>query len=66
MSVEDKEFMDLRTKAVTVKQGHYYLPLPFRVKDVVLPNNHDVAAQRTLSLQEIQEGFCLCNRVHIS
>ncbi|KAK0151923.1 hypothetical protein N1851_006693 [Merluccius polli] len=50
MSVEDKEFMDLTTKAVTVKHGHYYLPLPFRDKDVVLPNNHDVAAKRTLSL----------------
>ena len=50
MSVEDKEFMDLTTKSVTVKNGHYYLPLPFRDKDVRLPNNHDVAAQRTLSL----------------
>ena len=49
MYVEDKEFMNLTTKAIAVKERYYYLPPPFRDKDVLLPNNHDVAAQRTVS-----------------
>ena len=38
--------------------------LPFRDKDVVLPNNYEVVAQCAVECyKEIQEGFCLCGRV---
>ncbi|KAL0176346.1 hypothetical protein M9458_028676, partial [Cirrhinus mrigala] len=50
MSVEDKRFMDLISRSVMFKNGHYHIPLPFRDKDVTLPNNLEVAAQRTVGL----------------
>lgn len=50
MSVEDKMFMKIVTNSLFMKDGHYYLPLPFRDHDLILPNNHEMAAQRALSL----------------
>lgn len=47
MSCEDRRFMDQATSSIILKNGHY--DLPFRDKDVVLPN-YEVAAQRTLNL----------------
>ncbi len=50
MSVEDKTFMSIVTSSVELKNGHYHLPLPFRDKEAILPNNYEMAAQRTLNL----------------
>jgi len=50
MSAEDKKFMNIVTTSVELKNGHYHLPLPFHDKDVTLPNNYDLTAQRTLNL----------------
>ncbi|KAK0154050.1 hypothetical protein N1851_003872 [Merluccius polli] len=50
MSCEDRKFMETATSSIIFKNGHYHLPLPFRDKNVVLPNNYEVAAQRILNL----------------
>ncbi|KAJ8385750.1 hypothetical protein AAFF_G00182680 [Aldrovandia affinis] len=50
MSCEDRRFMDLATSSAVLKNRHYHLPLPFRDKDVVMPNNHEMAVQRTVNL----------------
>lgn len=50
MSVEDGRFVDLISRSVMFKNGHYYLPLPFRDEDVTLPDNQAVAAQRAVGL----------------
>lgn len=50
MSREDGRFMDLATSSIVFKYGHYHLPLPFRDKHLVLPNNYEVAAQCILNL----------------
>ena len=49
MSVEDKKFMDVTTRSVIHKNGHYHLPLPFR-DDVCLPDNKEVSVQRAMGL----------------
>ena len=51
MSVEDKKFMDVTTRSVIHKNGHYHLPLPFR-DDVCLPDNKEVSVQRAMSLSK--------------
>ncbi|KAJ8349111.1 hypothetical protein SKAU_G00277000 [Synaphobranchus kaupii] len=50
MSCEDKRFVDLATSSVMLKNKHYHLPLPFRDKNVVMPNNRKMAVQRTVNL----------------
>lgn len=50
MSAEDRRFMEIVSSSITLKDHHYYLPLPFRNKDVVLPNNRDMAKQRALNI----------------
>ncbi|KAJ8393313.1 hypothetical protein AAFF_G00062140 [Aldrovandia affinis] len=50
MSCEDRRFMDLATSSAVLKNRHYHLPLPFRDKDVVMPNNHEMAVQWTVNL----------------
>lgn len=50
MSAEDRKFMEMSSSSITLKDSHYYLPLPlFHNKDVVLPNNHDMVEQRVLN-----------------
>ncbi|XP_052378933.1 uncharacterized protein LOC127931174 [Oncorhynchus keta] len=50
MSAEDRRFMEIVSSSITLKDHHYYLPLPFRKTDVVLPNNRDMAKQRALNI----------------
>lgn len=50
MSIEDKKFMDITTRSVIFQNGHYHLPLPFRDKDVTLPDNKEMAVQRAMGL----------------
>ena len=42
--------MELAQGSKVDKGGHYILPLPFREKELVMPNNYNVALQRTLHL----------------
>ncbi|KAK0150310.1 hypothetical protein N1851_008772 [Merluccius polli] len=51
MSVEDRRFMEIMSSSVTLQNGHYHLPLPLRAKDVVMPDNYDMAKQRIGNLQ---------------
>ena len=51
MSVEDRKFMECANNSVMMKDGHYYLDLPFRKNDLVMPNNRSVAEQRLLGLK---------------
>ena len=50
MSAEDCRFMGIVSSSIILKDHHYYLPLPFRNKDVVLPNNCDMAKQQALNI----------------
>lgn len=51
MSMEDRKFMTCANSSVTLKDGHYYLDLPFRRNVLVMPNNGSVAEQRLLGLK---------------
>ncbi|KAJ8412784.1 hypothetical protein AAFF_G00117350 [Aldrovandia affinis] len=55
MSGEDKKFMEIASSSITLQDGHYHLALPLRDKDVVMPDNHDMAEQRTMNLLKVQE-----------
>lgn len=46
ISVEDKQFLNIMQSSVTFQDGHYYLTLPFRNPNVVVPNNRQLAKQR--------------------
>ena len=50
MSVEDKRFMNIVSDSAVLKDGHYYLKLPFREPDVTMPNNRHMALQRAQQL----------------
>ncbi|KAK0139108.1 hypothetical protein N1851_024335 [Merluccius polli] len=50
MSVEDKQFMNIVSDSAVLKDGHYYLKLPFREPDVIMPNNRHSALQRAQQL----------------
>lgn len=52
MSQEDKKFMTIAEESVKLLNGHYTLDLPFRRKDVIMPDNHHVAEQRLSSLKK--------------
>ena len=49
--MEDRKFLTCANGSVTLKDGHYYLDLPFRRNDLVRPNNRSVAEQRLLGLK---------------
>jgi len=51
MSVEDHKFMQIMDSFVEKVAGHYQLPLPFKKDNPMMPNNHHMAEQRTLSLK---------------
>ena len=36
--------------SIQFDEGHYRFDLPFKAEDVILPNNHNTAAQCILSL----------------
>ena len=50
MSAEDHKFMKSAKSSVMLKNGHYYMSLPLRDRNVMMPNNRDVAKKRTLNL----------------
>ena len=50
-SIEDKRFLEIASKSVSLIDGHYTLNLPFRKDDVLMPNNHHIAMQRLQSLK---------------
>lgn len=50
MSVEGKCFMEMASSSSCVKDGHYQLQLPFRNKDLIMPDNYNMAKQHTLHL----------------
>lgn len=52
VTVEDQRFMHIASSSVTHQDGHYYLPLPLHDKDVVMPDNYDMAEQRIRNLQK--------------
>ena len=52
MSVEDKHFMEIASSSAFLKDGHYHLPLRFRDKDKVMPDNHGMVKERTLHLMK--------------
>ncbi|TKS65758.1 hypothetical protein D9C73_028515 [Collichthys lucidus] len=51
MSVEDKRFMSIMETSKELRNGHYYLPLPFKENNVMMPNNYEQAHQRAMSLK---------------
>ena len=51
MSMEDKQFMRTMQSSKELRNGHYYLPLPFKNSDVTMPNNYQQAQQRVMSLK---------------
>ena len=50
-SIEDKRFLEIASKSVSLVDGHYTLNLPFRKDDVLIPNNRHIAMQRLQSLK---------------
>lgn len=50
ISEGDKRFMEIASTSVVLKDRHYHLPLPFRHKDRVMPDNYEMAEQHTLNL----------------
>lgn len=51
MSVEDRQFMSTMERSKELRNGHYYLPLPFKENDVMMPNNYEQVHQRVISLK---------------
>lgn len=51
MSVEDKQFMSIMESSKELRNGHYYLPLPFKESDGMMPHNYQQARQRVMSLK---------------
>ncbi len=44
-SVEDKAFMKIMDDRVMKRKGHYVVPLPFRAKELNMPNNYSQAVK---------------------
>lgn len=51
MSQEDKRFMETMESSAQLLEGHYIFELPFKSKDVLMPNNLSVAIQRVRGLK---------------
>lgn len=51
MSADDQQFMQIASSSVTLKDGHYYLPLPLRDRNISMPNNYQMVEQRMLPLK---------------
>jgi hypothetical protein len=50
-SQEDKLFLSKLSENICLQNGHYEMPLPFKGKDPVLPNNKSMALKRLNSLR---------------
>ncbi|VDI00950.1 Hypothetical predicted protein [Mytilus galloprovincialis] len=51
-SKEDKQFLDIASKSSSLVNGHYVIDLPFKSKDVQMPNNRKQAEQRLIALSK--------------
>ncbi|CAG2235127.1 unnamed protein product [Mytilus edulis] len=51
-SKEDKQFLDIVSKSSSLVNGHYVIDLPFKSKDVQMPNNRKQAEQRLIALSK--------------
>ncbi|KAK0135606.1 Proteoglycan 4 [Merluccius polli] len=51
LSRDDLKFMEIMTESCKLQDSHYTFALPFKRKDVSLPNNQCVAKQRILGLK---------------
>ncbi|CAC5363980.1 unnamed protein product [Mytilus coruscus] len=51
-SKEDKQFLDIVSKSASLVNGHYVIDLPFKSKDVQMPNNRKQAKQRLVALSK--------------
>lgn len=40
MSREEAKFTEIMEQSVKVQDGHYSVKLPFKTKEVTMPNNH--------------------------
>ena len=52
ISMEDKRFIQMVEEETTFSNGHYTLPLPFRSKEKIIPNNRDQVLKRTYWLKQ--------------
>ena len=52
LSVEDRRWLASVESECEMVDGHYSIPLPLKTKNVVLPNNKEVAMRRLLSLKK--------------
>lgn len=51
MSREEKKFMEIKESSAQLQHEHYTFQLPFKGKDVSMPNNLGVAMQRVRGLK---------------
>ena len=51
LSVEDRRFIQIMERGISIKDGHYQLPLPLRNENLKLPNNRFQAYSRLSSLK---------------
>lgn len=52
MSREDLKFLEIMENSAILQEGRYYLKLPFKNKEVCMPNNFAVAKQRIQGLRK--------------
>ena len=58
LSVEDRKVFNAFKKFVRLNEGHYELPLPWRDKSLVLPNNQIMALKRLKEREpELKERY---------
>ncbi|XP_072048931.1 uncharacterized protein [Amphiura filiformis] len=52
LSHDDRHFMEIVKDGVHMKDGHYVMPLPFKAKEVKMPNNRRQAWDRLTQLKK--------------
>ncbi|KAL4009002.1 hypothetical protein ACER0C_002854 [Sarotherodon galilaeus] len=52
LSKEDLKFLELASKTVTLRDGHYSIALPLKDRDIRMPDNRAIAEQRALGLKK--------------
>lgn len=45
MPADDQQFMQVASSSVTLQNGHYHLPLPLHDRNIIMPNNYQMAEQ---------------------
>ena len=51
MSMNEKKFLAIMESSVKIERNHYVLPLPFKKKEVNMPNNRVQAEKRCISIK---------------